>query len=232
MRTQYGNETNKELIQHRTLFFTASTCFSNVSLSRKIHNETITDSKSPSAIKPFIKFWNLTCLPVVPSAKICCQLSSFLRLQATSMLFRFCTTTRHLRTYYNDGGSFTSLPVRAAGIVWMLAGMKEGVIPFTRSSQMSMTMWASHQRDPPWRPIILSRFICKRIVLIIWRFPCRLDSYASSSFNSPRRNFKSFNLCSLLENMTLYLLAFLPSSFVVRLSSFTYSAISMRHILI
>ena len=56
MRTQNGNEKNKEFIQHRALFFAASTCFYEVSLSRKIHDEEITDSKSPSVIKPVTEF--------------------------------------------------------------------------------------------------------------------------------------------------------------------------------
>ena len=55
-RTQDGNKTNKEVIQHRTLFFTSSTCVSEVSFYRKMHDEAITDSKLPSVIKPIAKF--------------------------------------------------------------------------------------------------------------------------------------------------------------------------------
>ena len=43
MRTQDGNEKNKKVIQHRTLFITASTCFSGVLFSRNMHDEAITD---------------------------------------------------------------------------------------------------------------------------------------------------------------------------------------------
>ena len=76
MITQDGNETNKEVIQYRNLFFTSSTYFSEVSLSRKMHDEAITDSKSPSVIKPITKLWNVICLRVVSSVKIWRQFSA------------------------------------------------------------------------------------------------------------------------------------------------------------
>ena len=96
MRTQVVNKTNKEVIQHRTLFFTASTCFSKVSFSKNIHYEAITDSIYPPAIKPITKFWNVICLRVVPSVKIWWQFSAFTSLKSATMLFRFCETTQNL----------------------------------------------------------------------------------------------------------------------------------------
>ena len=84
-----------------------------------------------------------------------------------------------------------------------------------------------HLRDPPRCPIVLSRFIFNQIVLILWRVSWRWYSSASSSFNLPMSNSKSFNLCSLLDIMTSDLLDFQTASFFVRLSSFTSSSISM-----
>ena len=104
MRTQDGNKKNKEVIQHRTLFSTTSTCFSEVSFSMKMHDEAITDSKSPSVIKPITKFWNVICfrgVPSVPSFQ-CCTLLSYLWLHPFHKYFH------RLNTYVFIGHGFDS----------------------------------------------------------------------------------------------------------------------------
>ena len=107
--------------------------------------------------------------------------------------------------------------------------MSEGGFPFTRSSKISMTMRTGHLRDPPRRPIFLSRFICKRVLLILWRVSRGRYSSTFYSFNSPTSNFKSFNLCIFLYMMTIDLFDFRTVSFAVRLASFTSSDISISH---